>query len=417
MRHAAVPFVFLALLALVRGPTTVDARVDDTPHRVLVKLRVPLTDEVLSSLSGGMGRVDGSWEEIGWFQTTATGAQAQALANDSRVAAVTADRAVQVGGGEAWDVSEPSPAASAPASTPLVPWHLDMADATESGFDGTGVTVAVVDSGLPQNWRDFLPEQRVDTDHAAGFGAMGQGTETAPLHPIVGEGGYFGVNSHGLAIASVILGSPSRFGLIRGAAPGAKVLPVRVINHFNWGWHSWFAAGIVYVANLKRIGAISGPVVINFSIQADPSDLLADAVDYALSQGVLFVTIAGNWGPAAGSISTPGRLPQAITVGMVGWVREASLDPSWIFDDVPEDDASEVYVPGISGRESDPPAAQTLIDVVAPGSVIYAASPLRAGYSDAHGSHLETDANFPWVGTSYAAPVVAGIVAQMLEKN
>jgi subtilisin family serine protease len=215
----------------------------------------------------------------------------------------------------------------------------------------------------------------------------------------------------------VIVGVRSELGPIRGAAPGATILPVRVFDQFDFGWDSWFAGGILYVANLKRSGELPGPVVINFSAEADPSDLLTDAIDYALAQGVLFVTVAGNQGPAAGSITHPGSLPQAITVGMVGWVQEAAFVPTWILNDVPEDDPTQVYVPGNSGRESDPPALPSLIDVLAPGSGIYVAYPDGPGFSDGREVAFDPSLNFPHVGTSFAAPHVAGIVAQMLEKN
>jgi subtilisin family serine protease len=390
---------------------------------VLVKSSVALTPDVLASLGGRTAHVSAAWPEIRWFAAAVTSAQRADLAGDSRVALVEDDRRTSVPDGAAHALGKrmaraASSAAQPASSSPLVPWNLDMADTRGSGYDGTGVTVAVVDSGLPQNWSEFLSTANVDTEHAVGFGAEGWGSESATLKPIRGTGGYLGQFAHGLSVSAVVVGFESEFGRIAGAAPGAKVLPVRVIDQFNWGWTSWFAAGILYVADLKTGGALPGPVVINFSIHADTDPILTDAVRYAIGHGVLFVTIAGNDGPAAGSITHPGRMPEAITVGMVGWVEEASFDPAdWIFRDVPENDAAQVYVPGISGREADPPASPTLIDVLAPGSGIYAPNPMGAGYSEGREVAYDAFGNFPLVGTSLAAPHVAGIVAQMLQKN
>ena len=410
MRFAAVTSVSL----LAFGITLAHAGNGDPPQRVLVKVRVALTADVASDLAGGAGQVSFVWPEIGWFAASATSSQIRALASDPRVEAVASDRharlpdVVPLGSGAA------SGAPVASSSAPLVPWSLDMVDANGSGYDGTGVTVAVVDSGLPLNWDDYLPEANVDVEHAAGFSPMGRGSNHL-RNMIKGQGGYLGLSSHGLAVSGVIVGFQSALGPIRGAAPGARILPVRVTDQFDFAWDSWCAGGILYVADLKRSGELPGPVIINFSFQGDPSDLLADAVEYAIDQGVLFVTVAGNSGPAAGSISLPGSLPRAITVGMAGWVQEASFEPDWIFDDVPEDDATQLYVPGMSGRESDPPAVPTLIDVLAPGSGIYAPYPAGPGFSENGAKPFLL--NFPHVGTSFAAPLVAGIVAQMLERN
>ncbi|HKQ96578.1 MAG TPA: S8 family serine peptidase, partial [Candidatus Polarisedimenticolia bacterium] len=216
------------------------------------------------------------------------------------------------------------------------------------------------------------------------------------------------------------LGSATELGGVP-AAPGVTILPIRVLNQFNSGWFSWFAAGIMYVGSLKASGALPGPVVINFSIQAGGSSaVLEGAINYALSQGVVFVTIAGNFGPGNGSISFPGRLPRAITAGAVGWTGEFCLPPTcsdpWFFADVPENDPAQVYVAPFSGRESSPPPSPTAIDVLAPGSFVFGEWLDGPGYSEGRARGLDAIENFIF-GTSFAAPHIVGIVAQMLEKN
>jgi len=159
-------------------------------------------------------------------------------------------------------------------------------------------------------------------------------------------------------------------------------------------------------------------MVINFSIQSqsfNARQIVADAIDYAISRGILFVTIAGNFGPDAGSISFPGRLPEAITVGAVGWVREFST-PDWFFSPVPPDDPTQVYVPFFSGREfaGDPPASR--IDVVAPGSNVFGEWLFGPGFSEGREVAVDAVGNYIF-GTSFACPHVVGIIAQMLQKN
>jgi subtilisin family serine protease len=165
--------------------------------------------------------------------------------------------------------------------------------------------------------------------------------------------------------------------------------------------------------------------VINFSIQATGSSaILTSAIDYAISQGVLFVTIAGNFGPSASTISFPGRLPQSITAGAVGWRQEWCSPPTctapWFFADVPELNAlnvsQHVYVASFSGREALSPPSPTRIDVMAPGSFVFGEWLFGPGFSEGRSMGFDAIDNFIF-GTSFAAPHVAGIVAQMLDKN
>src|SRR4029450_6383425 len=60
-------------------------------------------------------------------------------------------------------------------------WNLDAVNVTEFGaapprvvdYNGDGVYVGVIDSGLPFNWRDYFPEERIAVDLARGFGGGG----------------------------------------------------------------------------------------------------------------------------------------------------------------------------------------------------------------------------------------------------
>lgn len=388
---------------------------------VLIKSRVPLTPDVISALSGHGGRVTYAWPEIRSLAMSVPLSGMEALAADPHVAFVETDQQGWAEGGGQADAgaTPPAPLQAIPLSgsgTPLRTWNQSMARTFGTGFDGTGVTVAVVDSGLPQNWPEFLPPGRVDLDHAAGFGAEGWGDFHSPEQAIRGVGGHIGLFPHGLAVSSVIVGFPSPLGPIGGAAPGATILPVRVLNQFNSGWFSWFAAGILYVADLKSSGALPGPVVINFSIQAHTdSAILREAIDHAIDEGVLFVSIAGNFGPAPGSIAFPGRLEESITAGATGWYGIGS-SPDWFLSAVPPDDPGQVYVSGFSGREIPgvPPASQ--IDVLAPGEWVFGEWLSGPGFSE--GRRASSEDIDPFIfGTSFACPHVVGIVAQMLQKN
>ena len=413
-----------ALLLLVALPVgNVGAASDNAQGAisVLVKSKVPLTPDVVAMISSHAAQVSYVWPEIDAMALKVTPSQMGDLVMDPVVAVVEPNLQGQA---ISDDSALPEELISPPStivpiftsSDPIETWNLSMAETNGTAYDGTGVTVAVVDSGLPQNWGDFLPPGSVDTTHAAGFGAEGWGDFHNPVNAVRGVGGHIGLFPHGLAVSSVIVGFPSDFGPVGGAAPGATILPIRVLNQFNSGWFSWFTAAFLHVANLKANGDLTGPVVINFSIQArGNSQVLTDAIDYAISQDIVFVTIAGNFGPSSDTISFPGRLPQSITAGATGWTQEGS-SAAWFCDPVPPDDPTQVYVATFSGREASPPLSLSLIDVLAPGSFVYGEWLGGPGFSEGRQVAFDDISNFIF-GTSFASPHVAGIAAQMLEKN
>lgn len=430
MRFTTKLMCLTALVATLVDPVNSPAAVtgnngnDSGTVSLLVKSRVPLTEDVVAAIGAHAQRVTYVWPEIDAMALTASPARMADLVADPYVALVEADQQASVPNDDP-SLSEGAPETTRvvvplfTSSVPIQTWNQDMADTPNATYDGTGVTVAVVDSGLPQNWEEFLPAGSVDLQHAAGFGAEGWGDYHNPVNAVRGVGGHVGLFPHGLAVSSVIVGFPSAFGPIGGAAPGAKILPIRVLNQFNFGWFSWFTAGILHVGNLKASGAVTGPMVINFSIQATGSSaILTDAINYAIAQGALFVTIAGNYGPGSGSISFPGRLPQSITAGAVGWKREGLPPSPWFFGDVAENDATQAYVATFSGREAcNPPVIPcSLIDVVAPGSFVFGEWLVGPGFSEGREVAFDAVDNFIF-GTSFSAPHVAGVVAQMLQKN
>jgi subtilisin family serine protease len=404
--------VAACLSAVAAAPLAAASRTE--PLRVLVKTSVPLTPAVQDALAAHATSVTHTWPAIDALALSVTEEQRAALELDPLVALVEPD-----GVGEALPiVMEAGLAASAAAgAAPIESWNIDMADVSGTGYDGSGVTVALVDSGLPQNWPMFLPPGSVDTTHAAGFAAEGWGDYHARVHAIEGNGGYIGQFPHGLAVSSVIVGFPSPIGTIQGAAPGVKILPLAVLNQFNVGWFSWFTEAFLYLAELKASGAISGPLVINFSIQArEGSEILTAAIDRAIAEGAIVVTIAGNFGPANNSLSFPGRLPQLITVGAVEWIGAFS-GPEWYVGDVPENDPSQARVTEFSGRDF---PFRGSLDVVAPGAWVLGEwlsgnGRSSAGYSEGRARGFGGVDSFI-IGTSFAAPHVVGIVAQMLEK-
>ncbi|MFB6615628.1 type VII secretion-associated serine protease mycosin [Streptomyces sp. NPDC085524] len=175
---------------------------------------------------------------------------------------------------------------------------------------GDGVTVAVLDTG-------------VDDSHPDLAGQVQDGTD------LVGMGAGRGDRSwarHGTAMAGIIAGhghGPNRSQGVLGVAPQAKILPVRVIlEEGDPGRAQARESKGGALAEGIRWAADHGADVINLSL-GDDSDSAHheagedEAVQYALSKGVVVVASAGNGGESGDRVSYPAAYPGVIAVTAV----------------------------------------------------------------------------------------------------
>ncbi|WP_405526606.1 S8 family serine peptidase [Streptomyces avidinii] len=179
--------------------------------------------------------------------------------------------------------------ASLKESVPLI----GAPEAWVAGYNGKGVKVAVLDTGIDVNHPDFA----------------GLIDDTASFVP--GEA-VTDVNGHGTHVAGTIVGSGAASGGDnKGVAPGADLYVGKVLGGAEgYGQDSWIMAGMQWAAE-------SGADVVNMSLgdsyPTDGSDPMSQTVDALSAQyGTLFVIAAGNSGPE--SISAPGAAASALTV-------------------------------------------------------------------------------------------------------
>lgn len=222
------------------------------------------------------------------------------------------------------------------------------------GLDGSGVTVAVVDTGVDLKHPHL---KRI----APGFNAITGGEDAQDDH------------GHGTHVAGIVASSHPQY---TGVAPGATILPVKVLGAGGSGTESNVIAGLEWAL-------AHGAQVVNMSLgtstPGDGSSPLSRAVDNAAKQGVAVVVAAGNNGPAAGTVGSPGDARLAITVGAVD--NQGALA------------SFSSRGPTLDGRVKP--------DLVAPGVAVRSLQPRGrlASYS----------------GTSMAAPHVAGVAALLTQ--
>ncbi|MGW2934458.1 S8 family serine peptidase [Streptomyces sp. NPDC001156] len=250
--------------------------------------------------------------------------------------------------------------------------QINAPTAWQAGYEGQGVKVAVLDTGVDANHPDLVGR----IAEAKDFSGSGN------------TGDHFG---HGTHVASIVGGTGAASGgTRRGVAPKADLLIGKVLDDNGYGDESGIIDGMEWAA------ASEHAKVVNMSLgadeQTDGTDPLSQAVDnLTASTGTLFVIAAGNSGPGQSTVGTPGAADAALTVGAVD--RDDSLAP-------------------FSSRGPRFGDGAVKPDVTAPGVGIVAARAAGTTLGD------PIDANYVALsGTSMATPHVAGAAALLAQQH
>jgi serine protease AprX len=317
------------------------------------------------------------------------------LAADPNVAYITPDRPVSM----TWTV---------PTEQFVTAVESDMA-AAQFALDGTGIGVAVIDSGIPSHpdLNDAYGNSRVVYSQSFVAGDSTTADQYGHGTHVAGLVGGTGANS-GRAN-----GYPATFA---GMAPNVNLINLRVLDQNGSGTDSQVIAAIEQAIalqstyNIRVISMSLGrPVFESYTL--DPVD---QAVEQAWQAGIVVVVAAGNNGrywptQGYGTIGVPGHDPAVITVGATLTQRTATR-----VDDV------------VTSYSSKGPTAIDHIvkpDLVAPGnrmaSLRAAGSTLDVTYPqyDVSPSAGGTGMYFMLSGTSMSTPIVSGAVALMLQQN
>jgi subtilisin family serine protease len=254
------------------------------------------------------------------------------------------------------DEEPPPPPVSPPQA---LEWGVDRIDAdlAWNTTRGTGVRVAVLDTGIDRDHEDLVGNL-VD---GINFTSKNPRRPADPSH-------WDDDNGHGTHCAGIIGAEDNEIGVV-GVAPEVELYAVKVLDRSGSGYVSWIISGLEW--------AVANDIdVVNLSLSTS-SDVQAlhDAVDAATEAGVTVIAAAGNSGdgdPTTNTVQYPARYASTIAIAATDFEDGT---PYW---------SSE-------GAE---------VDVAAPGVNVH--STWNDGMYDTKS------------GTSMASPHVAGVAALLL---
>jgi serine protease AprX len=271
--------------------------------------------------------------------------------------------------------------------------------AWNAGITGTGVDVALIDSGVARvpgltsgNVLDgpdlSFESQHADVRHQDTFG---HGTHMASI-----------IAGRDAAAAPASYAPASAGGAFTGIAPDARVVSLKVAAADGAADVSQVIAAITWVTQHAHDGGLNIRVLnLSYgtdSTQVTASDPLAYAVEQAWRAGIVVVVAAGNDGTNRSALADPATDPYVLSVG--------ADDPNGtlaVLDDT---------VPAFAQRGT----SERRVDVIAPGVHVLG---LRApnGYVDQTNPAGRVGTRFiRGSGTSQATAVASGVAALVLQK-
>jgi serine protease AprX len=371
--NIVIAFVATALLVatLVHAPAAARAGAVS----VVVHERTPATHLAEDLVTAVGGHVTRPLPLIGGFAADVPADRLSRLGSSASILGLYPDGHVRMAavGTEAWDDIEPNLA-----------WRKSIRlNQVPAGIDGTGVTVAMIDTGVGQV-EDLGDRVIARVDFTPGG---------------VGDDEY----GHGTHLAGVIAGNGAASdGKWRGVAPGAKLVSVKVAGPDGSTDVSVVIAALQWVVTHR---AQYGIKVLNLSFGTDSVqpyalDPLNAAVERAWAAGITVVVSSGNRGP--GSINKPGDDPFVITVGAVD--VNQTIDRK-------DDEIAPFSSSGITQDGFSKP------DVVAPGTTIVATRDAGSTIDGLHQEAVVDGDYFKGTGTSQAGAVVSGVAALLYQAN
>jgi len=361
----------------------------DKRVEVIVQLRPGVDLSQSASIVGSAGGVvERQLPIINGFSTTLRAAQADRLADNPAIDAVSLNAAVESEG-----IVDPSKLATAYNQS------IRSDRSWIAGYTGKGVGVAVIDTGIQGSLPDFRVSQTDATSRVIATAVTNPAATTAS--------DTFG---HGTHVAGLIAGNGTNlpatdpnYGKYAGAAPDANLIAIKASDDQGNASVLDVIDGLQFAIDKKadyniRVVNLSLKSTVAESYKTDPLDA---AVEAAWNSGIVVVAASGNDGSAADAVSyAPANDPFVITVGGVDDMGTKGID---------DDTLATWSSRGKTQDGFDKP------DVVAPGAHLVSTIPAGSVYTKLCPTCVTDGSYFRVGGTSMAAAVVSGEAADVIQ--
>jgi subtilisin family serine protease len=245
-------------------------------------------------------------------------------------------------------------------------WYFDLINAPAGWYIATGsaaVKIAILDTGVSLNHPDL--KNKI----LSGYDYVNNDSSADDDHDFTDNGGRS--RSHGTTVAGLAAASGSNGVGIAGLDWNASIIPVKVMDNTGYGQTTDIILGIKFAVQ-------AGADVLNMSLgQSSPDPALENACEDAYKQGVIIVAAGGNTGGE--NPLYPAAYASVLSVGSVG----------------------------LAGNRSS--FSVKRCDIMAPGEKMYS----TVHYDDVGDNGYANNGS----GTSYAAPLVSGLMGLMRSQN
>jgi serine protease AprX len=314
-------------------------------------------------------------------------------------------------------ISYITPDRPAKSTLDIVTQTVNAPMAWSAGLDGSGIGVAVIDSGVYSH-----------PDLMTSKGTASRIVYSQSFVPGLDASDQYGHGTHvaGIVASNGASSTGSKFTRdFRGVAPNTNIINLRVLDASGSGYISNVISAVDEAIQLQSTYNIR---VINLSLgtpvyESYTLDPLCQAVEAAWKAGIVVVAAAGNYGRSTtmgidgyGTIASPGNDPYVITVGAMKTngtsirsddsIASYSSKGPTAFDFIVKPD---LVAPG-----------NNVVSLMAPNSTIVSEFPpalVPNSYYEASPAPGNSTSYIQLSGTSMATPVVSGAAALMLQKT